>query len=188
MLSSSCDVSRPCTRGRCYLECTTELKKKNKAHRSRPFLHRLVNRHPGGVFFIFPVDEREIGSHHFPSKRPASTGIFPWLVFYQNWCLQVLVLFPSFRFSLLSSVAFALSATKMGGQSKSCFLTIRCCSLSQMSDEECGSLSGSRVQSESPADRGADRDGQVSRLLDHPHPGIRSLIVGSSTKLRRFHL
>lgn len=86
-------------------------KKQQKAHRSRPFLHRFVNRQPGGVFFIFPVDEREIGSHHFLSKRPASPGIFPWLVFYQNWYLQVLVLFPSFRFSLLSSVAFALSAS-----------------------------------------------------------------------------
>lgn len=110
------------------------------------------------------------------SKRQASAGIFPWLVFYQNWCLWVLVLFPSFSFSLLSSVVFVLSPVKMGGQGKSCSHTIRSSSLSQMSDDECGSISGLCVRVIRTVED-TNRDGQMSCLLGHPNLGNEPPLV-----------
>lgn len=71
----------------------------------------------------------------------------------RSWCYSHLSVFLSCAVLFL----LWLPTAKIGGQSKSCFQTIEGCSLSQMSDDECDSLSGSCVQGESLSDHGADK-------------------------------
>lgn len=84
MLSSTRDVSNPCTRGRSCLEYTTEKEKakKKQLHKLESVSTQACEQTTRDKTFL--VDERKIGSCHFPSKRRKIAGIFPQLVFYQN--------------------------------------------------------------------------------------------------------